>query len=125
MEKYFWFIKEVNYDVYLADTLQAVMCTHNGPEYMKTTKFAITDIIVVDIVKNMNIKHNKKVLNILFKFIEKVYKKGYTVSKNKYIKQKRKDIMKAIEIIEEMWIKFKVNKNRLEMSMDFTDLHLH
>ena len=124
MEKYFWFIKESKYDVYLADTLLAVMITCNGPEYMKTTKFVITDVIVIDIICNMKYKHNKKVLNVLFKFIEKIYKKGYTVSKHKYIRQKRKDIMNAIEIIEKIYIKSKVRKNQLQMSVDFTDLRL-
>ena len=124
MEKYFWFVKESKYDVYLADTLVAIELTTNGKIYMKTEPFSINDLIVIKIIENMNYKHNKKVLNVLFKFIEKIYKKGYTVSKNKYIRQKRKDIMKAIEIIENIWIKSKVRKNQLEMSTDFTDLRL-
>ena len=124
MEKYFWFIKEPKYDVYLADTLVAIELTTNGRIYMKTKPFLINELIVKKIIKNMKYKHNKKVLNVLFKFIEKIYKKGYTVSKHKYIRQKRKDIMRAIEIIENIWIKSKVKKNQLEFSMEFENMRL-
>ena len=124
MRKYFWFILEEKYDVYLADTLQAVMLTFNGPQYMKTQSFYLNDQIVLQFENNMKYKHTKEVLNIFLKFIEKIYKKGYTTTKNMYIKQYREDIMNAIKVLEKHWIKYKEKQNQLEMSMDFSELCL-
>jgi len=128
MDKYFWFFKKEKSADYLSDTLIAVMRTSNGPDYMKTRdcrkRFHIKSKVVKEIVEIMKYKHTDNTLNSLLRFIERIYKEGYSMSKYKYIRDKRPDIMKAITIIETNILKYLNKKHALEMSMYFQDIDL-
>ena len=128
MEKYFWFFKKKTSAIYLSDTLIAVMMTPNGPKYMKTREshkmFHTKSKVVKEIVQNMKYKHKDRTLNALLKFIESIYKEGYSISKYKYITEKRPDIMKAIQIIETNILKYKDRKNELELSINLNEVHI-
>ena len=128
MDNYFWFFKKEKSAAYLSDTLIAVMRTSNGPKYMKTRdcrkKFHIKSKAVKEIVEMMKYKHNDNTLNSLLSFIERIYKEGYSVSKYKYIREKRPDIMEAITIIEMNILKYQNKKHELYMSMDLKNIHL-
>ena len=126
MDNYFWFFKKEKSAAYLSDTLIAVMRTSNGPKYMKTRdcskRFHIKSKVVKEIVEMMKYKHNNNTLNSLLKFIERIYKEGYSMSKYKYIREKRPDIMKAITIIETNMLKYQNKK--LHVLKNFENLHL-
>ena len=128
MDKYFWFFKKEKSAAYLSDTLIAVMRTSNGAKYMKTRdcrkRFHIKSKVVKEIVEIMKYKHTDNTLNSLLRFIERIYKEGYSMSKYKYIRDKRPDIMKAITIIETNMLKYQNKKHELEMTMYFEDIQL-
>ena len=120
MESYFWFHKDA---VYLSDALLSVMRTHNGPEYMKTKDrnkpFDKRNHTIRNISNHMNNTYPE-----ILKFIENIYKDGFCVTKYKYIRNERPDIMKAIRIIEYNWIQYLYKKHSLEFSMDFENMRL-
>ena len=125
LKTFFWFHKDAGY---LIDALLAVMSTANGPEYMKTKDnnklFDKRNHTVKAISQNINYSYTSIKLNEILKYIERIYKDGYTVSKNIYIQEERSDIMEAIRIIECEWIKYLRKKHFLEISMDFEDMRL-
>ena len=109
MESYFDFYKNSSVNSkYLNDILMAVMLTDNGAKYM--TYNCYNENTFYEIKKNMMYPYNQE----LFLFIEKIYKNGYTISKNQYILER-----KSVQIIEKNYIKYLKRKNMLELSMDF------
>ena len=125
LKTFFWFHKDADY---LSDALLAVMSTTNAPEYMKTKDnnklFDKRNHTVKAIYQNINYSHTPLKFNSILKFIERIYKEGYTVSKYRYIKNERSDIIKAIGVIERQWIKYLYKKNSLDFSMDFESMRL-
>ena len=125
MESYFWFHKDA---VYLSDAIVAVMLTSNGPEYMKKKDknklFDKRNHTVKSISQNMKNTYTSISFNSVLKEIENIYKDGYTVSKYRYIREERNDIIEAVRIIEYQWIKYLRKKNFLEISMDFEEMRL-
>lgn len=125
LQKFFWFHKDHNH---LSNALLAVMLTSNGPEYMKTKDrskpFDRRNVTVKSISQNMNHTYTSIQFNSLLKIIELIYKDGYTVTKNRYIRNERSDIMDAVRIIEHQWIKYLYKKHSLEFSMEFEDMRL-
>jgi len=126
MESYFWFHKDAEY---LSDALLAVMRTLNGPDYMRTKQreksFDKRNHTVKAICQNMNNTYTPHTFNSILKFIEMVYKDGYTNVKYKYIRNERHDIMNAICIIEYRWIKYLYKNHSLDFSMDFENMRLY
>ena len=86
--------------------------------------FDMKSKVISEIVENMNYKHNVTTLISLLKFIENIYKQGYTVSKYQYIRYKRPDIMNAIKIIDNWWSNYLLKKKELKFSMEFDNLRL-
>ena len=125
MESYFWFHKDA---VYLSDALLAVMRTGNGPEYMKTKdihkSFDKRNHTVKAICQNMNNTYTSDKFNSILKFIEMIYKDGYSITKYRYIQNEKHDIMNAVSIIEHHWIQYLYKKHSLEFSMDFENMRL-
>lgn len=128
LETFFWFFINDMSAKYISDGLLAVMITENGPTYMRSRdqskSFDKRNKTVISISENMTYKHKSATLNVLLIFIENIYKNGYTFTKDKYIKEKRPDMMKAIQIIETRWIDYLNKKNVLEISMDFDEMRL-
>lgn len=128
LKRFFWFINDDISVMHVSDALLAVMSTVNGPDYIKNkdenTIFDKRNTIVKKIYTNMNYKHNNITFNILLNFIQNIYVHGYTVTKDKYIREEREDIMDAIKLIEIYWIKYMKKKNCCELSMDFEYLRL-
>ena len=118
MESYFWFHKDA---VYLSNGLLAVMSTCKGAEYMKTKDRNKLFDKRNHTVKAICQKANK---TSVLKFIENIYKDGYSFTKYRYIREERLDIMKAVRIIEHHLIKYLYKKHLLEFSMDFEDMRL-
>jgi len=125
LKTFFWFHKDADY---LSDSLLAVMRTPNGAEYMKTKDinklFDKRNYTVKAISQNMLYKHNNSTFNLLLKFVENIHKFGYTVTKDEYIRNKRLDIMKAIQIIEKYRILYINKQQKLDFSMDFESMRL-
>ena len=125
LKTFFWFHKDAHH---LSDALLAIMITTNGPEFMKMKDenklFDKRNHTVKAIHKNINYSHSSEKFNLILKFLEKIYKYGYTVSKYMYIREERSDIMEAVRLIKYQWIKYLRKKNFLEISMDFEEMRL-
>ena len=79
---------------------------------------------VKSISQNMKNTYTSISFNSVLKEIENIYKDGYTVSKYRYIREERSDIMKAVRLIEYEWIKYLYRKHSLQFSMNFESMRL-
>jgi len=129
LEKYFWFFNDNTSAIYFSDLMISIIGTPNGKRYMKSRnrnhKFHIKSKIVQEIIKKMKYKHSDLNIEYMLKFVENICKHGYSVTKYKYIRKERPDIMNHVKIIEKNWLQYKKRKLVLELSMNIENLKLN
>jgi hypothetical protein len=127
----FWFFKDITMGLYLNDAYNAVMLTRNGEVYMKTKTpdkpfLVINDPFIIEFRNRLKYKdkHDATSFTVLMRLTEHIFKSGLDNFKIAYIKENRRDMCRAVRIIENKWLDIlmspftDVGKRRLEKEFE-------